>query len=150
MKVKPDRPPPPFIKLGAGAHYTRLDILGEALGASEDGIRSLCATFGLPLCHFPGMTAEARYVLTYAFESAMFELGLPKKIKERPELVRVHQELSGVLYGSLTKEALRERVIQLAKVLTSAGEDATISRKRTRKGAGKGAHGTWRGRKPNG
>lgn len=146
MKVKPDRPPPPFLKIGAGAHYTRLDILGDILGATEEGVRSLCATFGLPLCHFPGMAADARYVLTYAFESAMFELGLPKKIKERPDLVRVHQELAGVLYGSLTKEALRERVIQLAKVLTSSGNDSIMSRKsdRVRKGR------TWPGRKPSG
>ena len=142
MKVKPDRPPPPFLKIGAGAHYTRLDILGD----TEAGVRSLCATFGLPLCHFPGMSSDARYVLTYAFESAMFELGLPKKIKERPDLVRVHQELAGVLYGSLTKEALRERVLQLARTLTSAGEDATMSRKKTRV---KKNQSTWSGRKPS-
>lgn len=145
MKAKPDRPPPPFLKLGAGAHYTRLDTLAEMMATSEEGIRTLLSTLGLPIAHFPGM-GPSKYVLTYAFESAMFELGLPKKIKERPDLVRVHQELAGCLYGALTMEAMRERVIQLARVLTSAGSDATISRKKPRVAKNQS---TWSGRKPS-
>lgn len=144
MKVKPDRPPPPFLKLGAGAHYTRLDVLADLMATSEEGIRTLLGALGLPIAHFPGM-GPSKYVLTYAFESAMFELGLPTRIKERPDLVRVHQELAGVMYNVLTKEALRERVVQLARALTSAGDKATIGRKsdRVRKGR------TWTGRKPS-
>jgi hypothetical protein len=145
MKAKPDKPPPPVLKLGAGAHYTRLDVLADTMGTTEKGIRTLLATLDLPIAHFPGM-ADSRYVLTYAFESAIFALGMPKKIKEDADLLRVHQELAGVLYGTLTKEALRERVRLLIKGLTSTENKATIGKKRRRS---RDAYRTWPGRTPN-
>lgn len=146
MKAKPDKPPPPILKLGAGAHYIRLDVLADMMGATEKGIRTLLAALdNIPIAHFPGM-ADSRYVLVYAFETAMFALGMPKKIKENADLLRVHQELSGVLYGALTKEALRERVRLLVKGLTSADSSPTIRKKR---GRPKSAWRTWSGRKPN-
>lgn len=145
MKVKPDKPPPPILKLGAGAHYTRLDVIADTMGATEKGTRTLMATLGLPIAHFPGM-GESYYVLTYAFESAMFNLGMPKKIKESPDLLRVHQELASVMYGTLTKEALKERVIQMIKVLTSEGKTLTIDKKRKRPPS---AYQAWPGRKPS-
>ena len=146
MQVQPDKPPPPYMKLGAGAHYTRLDVLANLMGATEKGIRSLLGLLEIPLVHFPGM-AESRYVLTYAFESALFGLGMPKKIKDNPDLLRVHQELSGVLYGTLTKEALKNRVLLMTKTLTSSGDESIIGkrRKRTHK-----EHSTWAGRTPSG
>lgn len=146
MQVKPDRPPPPHLKVGAGAHYTRIDVLGDLLGTTEKGIRSLLSIFELPIVHFPGMT-DSSYILTYAFESAMFSLGMPKKIKENADMLRVHQELAGVLYGTLTKEVLRERVKLLIKQLTSDGDTATISRKKS--GRGHKAPSRWSGRKPS-
>lgn len=146
MKVKPDKPPPPILKLGAGAHYIRLDVLADMMGTTEKGIRTLLATLELPIVHFPGMS-ESRYVLTYAFESAMFALGMPKAIKENADLLRVHQELSGVLYGTLTKEALRERVRLLVKGLTSTDSGATIGKKK--RGRPKSSWRTWAGRKPS-
>lgn len=144
MVAKPNKPPPTHIKLGAGAHYTRLDVLADLLGTTEKGIRTLLAVFKLPVVHLPG-TGDSRYILTYGFESAMFSLGMPEKIKEKADLLRVHQELAGVLYGVLTKEALRERVKLLVSQLTSSGQDATIGRKkRTRTD-----YMTWMGRKPS-
>ena len=133
------------MKLGAGAHYTRLDVLANLMGATEKGVRSLVAIFGIPLVSPSSVSAQ--YVLTYAFESAMFNIGMPKKIRENPDLLRVHQELAGVLYGSLTKEALKNRVLLMTKTLTSSGDEAIIGkrRKRTRK-----EHSTWTGRTPNG
>lgn len=145
MKVRPNNPPPPHLRLGAGAHYTRIDVLADLMGTTEKGIRTLCSILELPIAHFPG-TGDARYILTYAFESALFNLGMPKKIKEKPDLLRVHQELAGVLYGSLTREALKERVILLAKSLTSAGENAKIGKRRKRPMS---ARRTWSGRKPS-
>ena len=147
MQVKPDKPPPPYLKLGAGAHYTRLDVLADLLGTTEKGIRTLLGILELPIAHFPG-TSDSRYVLTYAFESAMFALGMPKKIKGSPDLLRVHQELAGVLYGSLTKEALKERVKLLIKSLTSSGSEPTIG-KGKRKKRPRSAYSTWPGRKPS-
>ena len=142
MVAKPNKPPPTHLRLGAGAHYTRLDVLADLMGTTDKGIRTLLSIFELPTVHFPGM-ADSYYVLTYAFESAMFSLGMPRKIKEKADLLRVHQELAGVLYGTLTKEALRERVKTLVSQLTSSGKDATIGRKkRTRDD-----HKTWTGRK---
>lgn len=145
MSEKPNRPPPPYIKLGAGAHYTRLDVLADLMGTTEKGVRHLVSLLGgIPIAHFPGM-AESHYVLTYAFESALFALGMPKAIREQPDLLRVHQELAGVLYGSLSKEVLRERVKLLAKALTSSSKEATIGRRKRPKSS----HTTWGGRKPS-
>lgn len=144
MSDKPNRPPPPCIKIGAGAHYIRLDMLADLVGTTDKGIRNLIGLLGLPVVHFPGMT-ESHYVLAYAFESALFALGMPKAIREQPDLLRVHQELAGVLYGSLSKEVIRERVKLLAKTLTSAGEGATIGRRKRPKSS----HTTWGGRKPS-
>ncbi len=143
MKTKPDKPPPPQFKLGAGAHYTRIDVLADMLGCSEKGIRSLFAIFEIPVCHFPGM-ADSYYVLTYAFESAMFNLGMPKGVQGSSDLLRVHQELAGVLYGTLTKEALKERVKKMIKQLTSPGNKATIGRDKKAK-----RRHTWAGRTPS-
>ncbi len=151
MQVKPNKPPPPHFRLGAGAHYTRIDVLADLLGSTEKGIRTLLAIFGLPIAHFPGMAADSHYILTYAFESAMFNLGMPKKIKENADLLRVHQELAGVLYGTLTKEALRERVKLLVKTLTSDDKSATIRRKnngKRKRNWPKDHHKTWTGRVP--
>lgn len=144
MSAKPNRPPPPCIKIGAGAHYTRLDVLADLMGTTDKGIRHLIGLLGLPVAHFPGMD-ESHYILTYAFESAMFTLGMPQLIKDTPDLLRVHQELAGVLYGTLSKEVLRERVKLLAKTLTLAGEKATIGRRKRPKSS----HTTWGGRKPS-
>lgn len=145
MQAKPDKHSPPHLKLGAGAHYTRLDYLANLMGTTDEGIKKLIGALGLPVIHIPA-TGEARYILTYALETAMFALGMPKGIKDDPGLLRAHQELAGVLYGSLTKEALRDRVKSLVKTLTSADNKPKIGRrKRTRN-----AHKTWTGSKPNG
>lgn len=144
MQVKPDKPPPPILKLGAGAHYIRLDVLADTMGTTDKGIRTLLSTLELPIAHFPGMS-DSRYVLVYAFETSMFALGMPKKIKESPDLLRVHQELAGVMYGTLTKEALRERVMALIKGLTSPSKGTIMKKKRPRS-----AWKTWGGRKPSG
>lgn len=144
MKVKPDKPPPATMKLGAGAHWTRLDILADAMGTTQKGIRTLLATLEppVPAYHFPGM-GDSHYVLTYAFESALFALGMPKEIRGNKDLLRVHQELASVLYGTLTKEALKERVKMMIKELTSKSKGSIIGkRRRTRD-----HHSTWPGRK---
>jgi hypothetical protein len=146
MQEKPNKPAKPFIKGGAGAHYTRTDILAESMGCTLKGLHTLLASLGdIPRVHFPG-TGDYEYVLTYAFESALFTLGMPKPIREREDLCRLHQELAGVLYGTLTKEALRERVKSLVKSLTSAGDKATIGRRKRKRSD----HRTWSGRKPSG
>lgn len=145
MQATPNKPPPTHLKLGAGADYTRLDVLANLMGTTEKGIRTLLGVLKLPIAHFPGM-ADSYYVLTYAFESSMFALGMPSAIKESPDLLRVHQELAGVLYGTLTKEALRERVKQMVQTLTSAGDKAIIGEKRKRSMS---ARRTWSGRVPS-
>lgn len=145
MSERPNRSPPPCIKIGAGAHYIRLDMLTDLMGTTEKGLRTLIAILGIPIAHFPGMT-ESNYILAYAFESALFALGMPKAIREQPDLLRVHQELAGVLYGTLTKEVIRDRVKLLAKSLTSSCSEATIGKRRKRS---RSSHTTWGGRKPS-
>jgi hypothetical protein len=145
MQVTPNKPAPAHLKLGAGAHYTRIDVVADLLGSTEKDIMSLLGIFGIPAIHLPGREGT-RYVLTYALESAMFGLGMPKKIKEKEDLLRVHQELAGVLYGTLTKEAMKERVKLLIKTLTSSDKKPKIGERRRRP---QSQHRTWSGRKPS-
>lgn len=119
------------MKVAPASAYVSLEELMDAFGIDEKHVRSLLSVLGVPLVHFPG--GEARYVLLYALDMALFNLGLPKVIKESPDLARVHHELAGVLYGTLTKEVIRERVMVLGKVLTSGARDGKIgSRKKVR------------------
>lgn len=146
MQAKPDKHPPSHLKLGAGAHYIRLDTLADLIGTTDQGVRKLIGALGLPIVHIPE-TGEARYVLSYALETAMFAIGMPKGVKDGPGLLRAHQELAGVLYGSLTKEALRDRVKQLVSTLTSASDSATM--KKGRRKRSRSAHQNWTGRTPS-
>lgn len=116
-------------------------MISDLLGTTVEGVHRLLGALGVPTVHFPGHGDE-RYVLTYALESTLFALGMPKAIKERPDMIRLHQELAGVLYGTLTKEALRERVAGLIKTLTSDAKKPKMKRV-------KGNQKTWAGRTPS-
>ena len=48
---------------------------------------------------------------------ALFELGMPEAVKADRAWLTAHKELAGVLYGTLKKEVIRERVKELAKTL---------------------------------
>lgn len=131
-KSKPTlmRRQPRRVKVAPASVYVSLEELMDAFGIAEKHVRSLLSVLGVPLVHFPG--GDARYALLYALDTSLFNLGLPKIIKESPDLARVHHELAGVLYGTLTKEMIRERVLALGKVLTSHAKDGKMGRRKRR------------------
>jgi len=95
-----------------------LDGLSRDWGVPEKGVEGLLGALHIPVIKIPG--GEKRYVSLYSLEDALFEAGLPDTFKGNAALVRAHHELAGVLYGTLTKEVIRERVVELAKALHTA------------------------------
>lgn len=105
--MQPDR-----IKLGAGVILVSLSGLARDWGVPEEGVEHLLAAFTIPVITLPG--GDKRYVSLYSLEEALFEAGLPETFKGDTLLVKAHHELAGVLYGTLTREVIRERVVALA------------------------------------
>lgn len=106
---------PHRIKVGAGLIMVSLDGLALDWGVPDKGILALLATFAIPLITIPG--GDKQYVSLYSLETALFEAGLPTAFQGDQTLVRCHQELAGVLYGTLSKEVIRERCKSLASAL---------------------------------
>lgn len=119
--MQPDR-----IKVGAGVILVSLDGLARDWGVPEGGVEHLLGTFTIPVIKLPG--GDKRYVSLYSLEDALFEAGLPETFKGDTVLVRTHHELAGVLYGTLSKEVIRERVKALAKSLRSGPPRKTRKR----------------------
>lgn len=116
--------PPDYISVGAGVRMISLEGVGKSFGgAPSEAVLRLLDTLGVPRVRYPGLEGKS-YVNLYALESCLFPLGLPKQFangpnnrngKSDPELIRLHQELAGVLYNTWTKEAVRQRVKKLAR-----------------------------------
>ncbi len=117
---------PHRIKIGAGVILVSLDGLAVDWGITVDGVEHMLNALELPRIKFPG--GEKRYVGLYGLEDALFELGLPDTFKGNRALVRAHHELAGVLYGTLSREVIRERCLMLAKTLKG---NLTSRRKKT-------------------
>jgi len=128
-------------KIGASAAYIQVKEVALLLGIEEKKARALCSFLEIPMLAFGGQSEH--YVLIYALEKGLFRLGLPAKERENPLLVSTHLELASIMYGTLTKEALKERVALLAKTLTSAVGQAKM-KKRPRSSWTK-----WGGKKPS-
>lgn len=118
-----DQKPPKRFKIGAGAVYIQIAEVARLLGVEDRHVRAMCAYFDppVPVLSFHGQSTY--YILVYALETALFALGLPKAIRDDPGLSRAHQELAGLLYGGLTRQALTDRVELLAKTLTSVSKN---------------------------
>ena len=87
-----------------------------------------------PLIKFP--EGSKRYVSLYPLEKALFALGLPaamrgerKKVAEEGLMDVMHQT-AAILYGTLTKEVVRQRIRLLAQNLKK--EALTKPKKRPR------------------
>lgn len=104
------------ITCGASVKLWSLEGLAEDFGLAVPDIRALVEALGLPLLHLPG--SDKRYVNLFALECALFEMTLPDTLKGSKDnsLVRLHQELAGVMYMAATKEAVRERVKRFAQM----------------------------------
>lgn len=99
----------------------------------------LLATLRIPKIHFPG--GERRYVSLYPLEYSLFALGLPYAMRggqdpnaKDPTVVDIHFQLASLLYGTLTVEAVRERVRAMAKAVGRGMEPARKRSKAARDG----------------
>lgn len=128
-------------KIGAAAAYIGVEEVAQLLGVEVKKAKALCSFFKIPMLSFGGQSKH--YVLVYALEKELFRAGLPVEERENPLLVSAHLELASVMYGTLTKEALKERVSLLAKTLTSTTKKAKIRRPGS-------SWSKWGGRKPSG
>lgn len=114
---QPDR-----IKVGAGVILVSEDGLARDWGVSDLGMRKLLDSFGMPRIKPQGAAggSKKRYVSLYALEHELFVAGLPEALKgERDMLTEAHHELAGLLYGTITKEVIRERVRALARTFST-------------------------------
>jgi hypothetical protein len=105
--MQPDR-----IQVGSSVILISVSGLARYWGVSEKSVTALLATFSIPTIRFPG--GEKRYVSLYSLEMALFVAGLPQTEKVTPTLRDAHLQLAGVLYGTLSKEVIHDRVRKLA------------------------------------
>jgi len=140
--VQPDN-----ISVGAGVRMLSEEGVAKCFGCELEQARELLDSLGVPRVKYP--TGPKKFVNLYALESLLFPLGLPAQFKNGPNnrngvsdegLIRLHQELAGVLYSTWTKEAVRARVKKLAKemlnlpdkALTKPRKSATIRTEETK------------------
>ena len=129
---------------GGGSQPSRIQVGGLVLlavdaVAAEWGLPlgdfdRLLATLRIPKLLFPG--GERRYISLFPLEFELFKLGLPQAMKggqapdcKDPTVSEVWFQLASLLYGTLTIEAIRERVRALS---AAVGRDIQPSRKRGR------------------
>lgn len=124
---------PARIQVG-GLVLLAVDALAAEWGLPPEGFERLLATLKIPKIHFPG--GERRYLSLYSLEYSLFVLGLPHAMRKGQDpnqkdttVTDVHFQMAGLLYGTLTIEAVRERVRALAKAL---GKDQEPARKRSK------------------
>jgi hypothetical protein len=92
-----------------------VDGLAADWGISERAVLNMCGKWELPV--ITPEPAGRSYVSLYALERALFEVGVPQTLRGDSSLVRAHMELAGCLYGTITKELIRERCLELARAL---------------------------------
>ena len=110
MGQEPDR-----IHIGASVILISLPGLANTMGVTTGDVEKWVDALQVPKLRVPGN--EKLYCSLYPLESALFALGMPESFKGDRKLVLGCQELAGVLYGTLTREVIRERVKQLAKAV---------------------------------
>lgn len=119
---------PHRIKVGSGVILVSVDGLAVDWGVPEKGVVSLLATFAIPLITLPG--GDKRYVSLWVLECALFEAGLPEAAKGSQEAVRAIHATAGIVYGVLTKEAIKQRLSLLQQALARTGPHTSKHRKK--------------------
>ncbi len=110
-----------------------MDGLAADWGVPESGIVKLLAMFAIPIITLPG--GEKQYVSLWPLEIALFEAGLPVACRGSQEAVRAIHASAGIVYGTLTKEVIRERLSRLQQDLARTGPHTSARRKKP--GAGR-------------
>ena len=121
---------PHRIKVGAGLILVSIDGIAQDWGLSELGVRKLLSAFELPLIQMPG--GDKRYVNLWVLECALFEAGMPEAAKGSQEAVRAIHASAGIVYGTMSKEVIRERLSLLQRSLSKPGPHT--SKHRTKPG----------------
>ncbi len=124
---------PHRLKVGSGVILVSIDGLAADWGIPEDAVNKVLAMFDLPAIKFPG--GSKRYVSLWPLELALFEAGLPSACKGTQKEVRAIHAAAGVVYGSLSREVIRERLNMLRGELREAGPQTSKYRKKS--GTGK-------------
>lgn len=106
---------PHRIKVGAGVIMLSMDGIAADWGVSLRAIHNIVKNWQLPT--FTPEKGGKSYVSLYSLETALFEALLPRTFQGDHEFVKAHHELAGCLYGTMTKEIIRERCMQLASQL---------------------------------
>ena len=122
-QIQPDR-----IKVGGAVILLSLEGLAGDWGITKSGVLKMLSALGsiegvgnFPLIKFPG--GDKRYISLYPLEKALFALGLPAAMRgERRKanedgLMDVMHQTAAILYGTLTKEVVRQRIRLLAQNL---------------------------------
>ena len=124
---------PHRIKVGSGVILVSVDGIALDWGLPEVGVRKLLSAFQIPVIRMPG--GDKQYVSLWSLECALFEAGLPTAAKGSQEAVRAIHAAAGIVYGTLSKEVIRERLSLLQRSLSKTGPHT--SKNRVKAGAGK-------------
>lgn len=123
---------PHRMKIGGGLILISLDGLAQDWQVTERAVERVLGVLRVPTITMPDH--PKRYVNLYALEYSLFEIGLPEAMRGSKEMATMHHELASVVYGTLTKEVIRERCKTLAKTmrtgLTQARKKPTIRNRR--------------------
>lgn len=122
---QPDR-----IKIGGGLILVSLDGLARDWGVTEKAVRSMVAYLKLKVITFPDH--PKKYINLWSFEQGLFDLTLPDAMKGNVDLARLCRESAALIYGTLTKEVIRDRVKKLARSMRMGASALTKDRKRTK------------------
>lgn len=128
--------PPTRVQIG-GLILLRTDATAAEWGLTEAAFLALLTTLEVPVVQLDGGgTCGPLWVNCYALEYALFVLSLPMAMRKGGQgagsdatVVDVHFQMASLLYGTLTREAVRERVRALARAV---GKDLRMAPKRGR------------------
>ncbi|KKN17682.1 hypothetical protein LCGC14_0963410 [marine sediment metagenome] len=124
---------PHRLKIGSSVILVSVDGLAVDWGIPEEGIVKLLSIFAIPVLTLPG--GDKRYVSLWSLELALFEAGLPVACRGTQAEVRAIHAAAGIVYGTLTKEVIRERLSRLQQDLARTGPHTSARRKKP--GSGK-------------
>jgi len=124
---------PHRIKVGSGVILVSIDGIAQDWGLSELGVRKLLSAFQIPVIRMP--EGDKQYVSLWSLECALFEAGLPEAAKGSQDAVRAIHATAGIVYGTMSKEVIRERLSLLQRSLAKPGPQT--SKHRVKAGTGK-------------
>ncbi len=119
---------PHRLKVGSGVILVSIDGLASDWGIPESGVLQVLAMFKIPAIKFPG--GDKRYVSLFSLELALFEAGLPSACKGTQKEIRAIHAAAGIIYGTLSREVIRERLNMLRGELREAGPQTSKHRKK--------------------